>query len=382
MSFQSVYFDYAATTPLDPMVYEAMSPFWFQNFGNSMGQHPYGWEAQNAIEESRSKVAKLFKVNSQTITFTSGATESNNWVLESLFRDHLKSGSPPNEFHFIVSAFEHPSLRIKAKQIEQEGAQLTFVYPNNFGQITKEDILTKIKPETKLISIMWVQNELGIIQPLESIAQLCFEKNILFHTDATQAIGKFDISLNQIPVDFLSASAHKVYGPKGIGLLYKKEATKALSPFLLGGGHENGQRSGTLATPLIVGLGKAFEILDNKTQRDHEIKTLSKYKTYLINELTTLIPNLRVNSPMDLSVPTHLHITFPEGVLPSLIVKVALSRGGSACQSQKNEISPALASLGWSYKEAQNSLRLSLGRMTTFKDIEFCISEFKKIATK
>lgn len=371
---KTIYLDYAATTPIDPAVIQSMQPYFEEIYGNSVSTHTHGWEAENGVQKAREQVANLLGCPPNSITFTSGATESNNWVFEALYK-RFKSQGP---MHILVGGAEHASVTQSAQRLAMDyGVELEWLPVNNKGQVTPDILLSKLKPHTKLVSVMWVQNELGSINPIEKLSKIAKAHGALFHTDATQALGKVPIHLaSQIEVDYLSASSHKIYGPKGVGLLYQTIQEPELHPLLVGGGHEGGRRSGTLPTPLVVGFGKACELLSQRSSQD--LEHLKSLRNYVLNQLGNLGVQLQINTPLEESVPSHLNLTFLNSKLPPMILTLAVSRA-SACQSQKSEMSPTLKAIGLNSEQAQNTLRLSLGRMTDIKELEIVTQEIQKL---
>lgn len=377
------YLDNAATTPLDPEVAKKVQEVQSQCFGNSQSNHSYGWEAANLVEDSRTLVqASIGARFSDEVSFTSGATESNNWVFHLILDGLLKK-----RFNFkpeiIISAGEHPSVTESAKYLaDLDLIDLTVAPLSPDGQVTPDTIKSLMTSRTVLVSVMWVQNEIGTINPIEEISSICAEQGVAFHTDATQALGRLPINVKKLNVTYMSASAHKIYGPKGIGFLYHNPDLTyqvPLSPLLRGGGHESGRRSGTLALPLIAGLAKACQLVTTASAIDQEMKRIATLRHQLLQGLIPLFDDLVVNTPLQRSVATHLHLSWQKFLLPKVMVKVAASRG-SACSSQKaNWMSPALLAMGVSPECIQNSLRLTLGRFTTEQDISVTLQAFSEL---
>lgn len=388
-----IYLDYNATTPVDPRVLESMLSYFSDKFGNSVNSsYSFGLEASQAIEKARRSIADFIHCSPEEIFFTSGATEANNWAIEGLI-ETIESKSFSTESiinnqknttarpHFIISPLEHNSV-IKAASraarffdVEIEMAEI-----NSYGQVDLEKLKKQIRPNTKLIAAMWVQNEIGSINPISEIAQICKENNIYFLSDATQAIGKVPVKLDEVKVDLLSFSAHKLGGPKGTGFLYiRKELLPSFSPLICGGGHESGKRSGTLNTPGIVGLGKAIEIAAEESQ--HEINRQMELRNFLWQELKSAFPTARMNGHPTERSPNNLHVTFANCRVPDCLKGLAVSRG-SACHSGKSLKSHVLQALKFSDLEAAQSLRLTVGKATTFKEIEQAIEIFKSNITE
>lgn len=373
MTTPYLYFDHAATTPLHPQVWAAMQPYFLEHWGNSSSQNPWGWQATQAIENARHQITKALGAADETITFTSGATESNNWALKNSIPHLLQAGKT----HLLIGNLEHASVREPALWLKSNYPELDIEFlPANSAGIYELDSLKKhLRPTTGLISVMWVQNELGGINPIADIAQFCDTHNILLHCDATQAIGKIKIHLNSLPIHYLSASAHKLYGPKGVGFLYQNKTAPKLSPLLLGGGHESGLRSGTVPTPLIVGLGAAVNwVTQNQDTILNHCQTL---RQYLIQELSDAFDDIEYHTPLKNSVPTHLNFGFKNRRLPSVFHHIALSRG-SACLGQKNQSSTVLTHLTLSDHLLKNSVRISLGKNNQISDIDLLMTQLKK----
>lgn len=359
---QGIYFDFAATTPIDVRVQESMMPFFIEKFGNAASnRHQWGWQAAAALEKARAQVAKFFSVTPSEVIFTSGATESNNWVVRSLVERALLAGKKP---HLISSPAEHKSILASLNWAKKWGAEVEFLTLNREGRISLEELSQKLKAETTLVTLMAANNEIGTVYPLDEIRQLCQVKKVLFHTDATQAAGKILQTL--WPADFISISAHKIYGPKGIGaLIARKEAIHHLSPLIDGGGQEMGLRGGTVNIPGAVGLGMACEIasksLETRNQRLQQLREL------LWQSLASKIPGLVRNSPEKEALPNLLHLSFPFDLdfLESCLLGVS---GGSACSSTQRT-SHVLNAIGLPESIQGRSLRFTLGDSTLESDI-------------
>jgi cysteine desulfurase len=379
-----IYFDNAATAPLDPRVIEVMNEVQTRCFGNSQSSHIWGWEASHIIEEARLNVQKAIQARkSQDITFTSGATESNNWLFQMLLTRILK-----NSYNFkpqvIISAGEHASVTESAKFLEDLGLiELIYAPLNSKAQVDFEQLKSLVSGRTILVSVMWVQNEIGAINPIKEISEFCYQKGIEFHTDATQALGRLWLNVKDIPITFLSASAHKIYGPKGIGFLYhNSDLVTDLPPLLKGGGHESGRRSGTVPTPLIAGLGEACRLISTKEAVEEECERISRLRSQLAQGMLSIFDDLRINSDFEKCVSTHLHVSWRKFSLPKVIAKIAASRG-SACSSHKmNWLNPTLQAIGLTFREIQNSLRLTLGRFTTEEDIQNALLVFEELKSR
>ncbi len=376
-----IYLDYNSSTPVDPAVLKEMTPYFMENFGNPSSQsHTWGWTAENAVQKSRSQIANLLHCDPKEIFFTSGATESNNWVLFGLFHQFHKMNQ---KVHIISSPIEHNSVVNTLNYLKQFGVEVDWLTPNRFGLIHPQEIKQKLKPHTKLISLMWVNNEIGSINPMEEIGALAREHQIYFHTDGTQAVGKIKINLQNDKIDLLSLSGHKIYGPKGIGVLYKRKIHPHvhLDPLLFGGGQENGERSGTLNVPGIVGIGHACALISENI--DGEIQHLRQLSEQFFSQIKNLYPEVQLNGPQDFTQrsPMNLSLTFPEYLgtdLSSRLVGLGVS-SGSACSTGKIASSHVLKGIGLSPMEAARTLRISIGRMTTTEDIAQAVSIFKTL---
>jgi len=369
---RKIYFDYAATTPVDKRVVKAMLPYFTEKFGNTMSIHSLGQEAKLVLEESRETVANLIKAKPNEIIFTSSATESNNIVLKGVKRGHI-----------IISEIEHPCIMETAEWLEKSGLQgvaITRIKVDQNGLINPLDVKKAIRKDTVLVSIIHASNEIGTIQDIQKIGQICKEAGVLFHTDASQSFGKIPIDLENI--DFLTASSHKMSGPKGVALLYKKEGVQ-LNPLLHGGGQENGLRSSTINLPAIVGFAKACEIAKKEMRvesqrltklRDKLIKNVLKIKnSYLTGHPTKRLPNS-----------ASFRFDFVEGESLAILLDlkgIAISTG-SACSSMKLEPSYVLMALGLKHEQAHGSIRISLGKETTEKEIDYLIKVLPDVINK
>lgn len=369
----SIYLDYCATTPVDPRVQDAMTPYWSIQFGNaSSSLHEKGWQAGRAVRKAREQVAALLKCLPEEISFTSGATESNNWALKG-WVENYRQENPSLIPHIITSPFEHASVIEPLKFLEKQGQiRLTQLPVDQNGQISISQLETAVTPDTKLISLIWCQNEVGAIQDLMAIAHWAKTKNILVHTDATQMVGKYSVDLRTLPVSLLSFSGHKIYGPKGIGALFirKSDPTLKLSPLLHGGGQESSGRSGTLNVSGIVGLGCACELAQNEMPADQV--RMQQFHQLITKTLKSQFPHVILNGIgsnhshylLSLTLPAIL----PEQIMPHLHQLCVSS--GSACGSAKSHLSPTLKALGHENLGPSTTLRLSWGRMCTEFEIE------------
>lgn len=385
MTSPSIYLDYNSSTPVDPKVLEAILPFLKDDFGNPSSQgHPWGWAAEKAVSTARTQVASLIGCDNKEVTFTSGATESNNWALFGLVHQCMRQ-NPSDKIHIITSAVEHNSILNGLKYLSSLNVEVDFLEVNNEGLISLDDLKEKIKPHTKLISIMWVNNEIGSINDVVSIGNWAHLKKIYFHTDGTQAVGKLPVNLKTLPIDMMSFSGHKIYGPKGVGVLYKrrKDPFVDIDPLFLGGGQESGQRSGTLNVPGIVGIGKACELLNESLSSEtHHYQSLL---IELLQGLRAIYPDIKLNGPQDLlkRSPINLSITFPERLGTDLSLRipgVGVSTG-SACSTGKISSSHVLKGIGLTPEESSRTLRLSVGRYTTMIDIQQTLDRFKTLQT-
>lgn len=370
-TIKDIYLDYNATTPVDPQVFDAMEPYFKNHFGNpaSAGHH-WGWTAESAVTKARSQVASLINAKSSEITFTAGATESNNWVIFGLIAK-VREENPYEPIHIITSCVEHSSIMKALSAAQKMGVEVDYLPVNRFGQVEVETLRQAIKPHTKLITLIWVNNEIGTINPLANIVPLAKENKIYLHSDATQAVGKIPVNMTDIGIDLMSFSGHKIYGPKGIGALYmrSKDPKVQINPLIYGGGQEKGLRSGTLNVPGIVGLGVAAEICQQNLPL--EATRLTELRQLLWQRLQVAIPGIRLNGHATERAPNNLNITLPgyktEQIIPGL-QKLGVSTG-SACGTGAMVISHVLKGLGMSADEIQCSLRLSLGRWTSEEDI-------------
>lgn len=365
-----IYLDYSATTPVDPRVAEKMIPYLTSMFGNPASRsHAFGWDAEKAVEEARQHVAELVGADAKDIIFTSGATESNNLAIKGAA--HFYAGTKGK--HIITVSTEHKAVLDPFRELERDGFEATYLDPLPNGLITLDQLRAAIRPDTVLVSVMAVNNEIGVIQPIAEIGELCREKGIIFHVDAAQATGKMPIDLEQLKVDLMSFSAHKTYGPKGIGALYVRRKPRIrLEAQMHGGGHERGLRSGTLATHQIVGMGEAFRIAKEEMATENE--RIRMLRDRLLKGLQT-IEETYVNGDMEQRVPHNLNISFNfvEGESLIMAIKDLAVSSGSACTSASLEPSYVLRALGRSDELAHSSIRFSIGRFTTEDDVDYAI---------
>ncbi|MFZ6756590.1 IscS subfamily cysteine desulfurase [Undibacterium sp. Ji50W] len=373
-----IYMDYSATTPVDPRVADKMIPFLRAQYGNPASRsHMYGWEAEKAVEDARAQVADLVNADPREIVWTSGATESNNLALKGAANFYKSKGK-----HIITVKTEHKAVLDTVRELERQGFEATYLQPGDDGLITVEQLKAAIRPDTILVSVMWVNNEIGVIQPIAEIGELCREKGIVFHSDAAQATGKVHIDLENTKVDLVSFSAHKTYGPKGIGALYiRRKPRVRLEAQMHGGGHERGFRSGTLAPHQIAGMGEAFRIA--KEEMDSELAHVRAMRDRLANGLKE-IEETYVNGDMEHRVPHNLNVSFNyvEGESLIMAIKDIAVSSGSACTSASLEPSYVLRALGRSDELAHSSIRFTIGRFTTEEDIDFTIDLLKTKVAK
>ena len=368
-----VYLDHSATTPCDARVVEAMLPYFTQQFGNaSSRQHLFGWQASEAVKLAREQVAKLIGAESQEIVFTSGATEANNLALKGVFETYASKGD-----HIITTNIEHRAVLDACRHLEKQGADVTYLEVKNNGLIDLDELETAFKPTTILVAIMYANNEIGTIMPVKEISAIAKKKGVLFFTDATQAVGKIFVNVNNDGIDLMSFSAHKIYGPKGVGALYvrRKNPRVKLAAQMDGGGHERSMRSGTLNVPGIVGFGKACEICMNELEGDAEkMRTLrDKLENTLLNADDIFLNGDKKNRLPHISNLSFKHAE-SESLMMALSKDIAVS-SGSACMSASPEPSYVLKALGLSDEAARSSLRFSLGRYTIEEEINYAIDK-------
>jgi len=369
-----IYMDYSATTPVDPRVAEKMIPFITESYGNPASRsHPYGWTAEKAVENARKDVAKLVNADPREIIWTSGATESNNLAIKGASNFYSSKGK-----HIISLATEHKAVIDAVREMERLGYETTLLEPEPDGLIDIKKFKDAIRPDTVLASIMMVNNEIGVIQDITALGNICREEKVIFHVDAAQATGKVEIDLNKLPVDLMSFSAHKTYGPKGVGALYVRRKPRIrIEAQMHGGGHERGMRSGTLATHQIVGMGEAFRIAGEEMEMENA--RIKKLQSRLLSGLTE-IDETYVNGDLEKRVPHNLNISFNyvEGESLIMAIKGIAVSSGSACTSASLEPSYVLRALGRSDELAHSSIRFSIGRFTKESDIDYAIKLLKE----
>jgi len=364
-----IYLDYSATTPVDPRVAEKMIPYLVEKFGNPASRsHAFGWEAEAAVEEARQEVAKLVNADAKEIVWTSGATESDNLALKGAA--HFYSGKGK---HLITVKTEHKAVLDTCRELERQGFEVTYLDVRDNGLIDLEAFKAALRPDTILVSVMFVNNEIGVIQPIAAIGEICREKGIIFHVDAAQATGKVDIDLATLKVDLMSFSAHKTYGPKGIGALYiRRKPRVRLEAQMHGGGHERGFRSGTLATHQIVGMGEAYRLA--REEMAAENVRIGALRDRLLKGLSD-IEEVFINGDLDSRVPNNLNISFAyvEGESMLMAIKDLAVSSGSACTSASLEPSYVLRALGREDELAHSSIRFTIGRFNTEEEIDYAI---------
>jgi len=387
MKKKEIYLDNAATTPVDSAVLKKMQPYFNEKYGNASSVHSAGDLARNGMEKARQQIATFLNCLSEEIYFTSGATESDNWIIQGIIEK-----ANDNDFkkpHIIISVLEHKAILEPVLILEKKGlVEVTLLKVSNDGLIDTEEVLKEIKKNTVLISIMYANSEIGTIQPIKQIGQLIKEVNakrenkIVFHTDAVQAINYLNCNVEYLNVDALSLSGHKIYGPKGIGVLYLKKGIE-IGSLLKGGGHERGLRSGTENIPGIVGLGEAINLVIKKQKDNIKIKTL---RNKLITGIIKDIPNVQLNGSLEYRLPNNIHFSFigieGEGLLIELSEKNIYVSTGSACASHSLKSSHVLSAIGLSDEESHSSVRFTLGRQTNSNDIDYVLKVLVKAVNR
>jgi len=375
-----IYMDYHATTPVDPRVLEAMLPYFTEHFGNPASRnHAFGWSAEEAVETARKQVADLLGANAKEIIFTSGATESNNLAIKGAAEMYREKGN-----HIITCVTEHKAVIDTCKKLEKLGARVTYLPVQKDGRISLDELRAAITDKTILISIMTANNEIGVMQPVAEIGAIAKEKGILFHTDAVQAVGKVPFDVNEIKADMVSLTAHKMYGPKGVGALFvrRRNPRVLLAEQISGGGHERGMRSGTLNVPGIVGLGKAAAIC--KAEMAAEAERLRGLRDRLSEKFHQNLDEIYVNGSMEHRLPHSLNISFAYVEGESLLMginDVAVS-SGSACTSASLEPSYVLKALGAGDDLAHSSIRFGLGRWTTEEEVDYVVDKLTSVVRR
>jgi len=369
---KKVYMDYASTTPVDKEVIDAMMPYFATCYGNASSIHSFGRDAYDAVEKSRSKVADLLGADAEEVIFTAGGTESDNMAIKGLaYSNKDKRGSKGP--HIITSAIEHPAVLETCKHLEKQGFKVVYLPVDKYGFVKTEELEASISKDTFLVSIMYANNEIGTIEPVEEIGKIAREHGVFFHTDAVQAIGKNPIDVDKLNIDLLSVSSHKIYGPKGVGALYIRKGVK-IQPIIHGGGHERGLRSSTYNTPGIVGFGKACEIAQKRIEKDAE--HFRNLRDRLIKDVLKIEESYLNGHPTKrLANNAHFRFTAIEGESLNLMLdEMGIAAAtGSACSSKKLQASHVLIAIGLDPAEAHGSLRFSLGRGTTKEDVSYVL---------
>ncbi|BFK77928.1 IscS subfamily cysteine desulfurase [Sutterella wadsworthensis] len=365
-----IYLDYSATTPCDPRVVEKLVPYLHDHFGNPASHsHSYGWEAEKAVEEGRTQIAALIGADPREIVFTSGATEADNLAIKGAAHFYRDKGK-----HLITVKTEHKAVLDSMRHLESEGYEVTYLDVDEEGMIRWDDLVNAIRPDTTLISVMAVNNEIGVIQDIARIGELCRERGIVFHCDATQAAGKIDLNVDHLKVDLMSLSAHKVYGPKGIGALYVRRKPRVrIECQMHGGGHERGMRSGTLPTHQIVGMGEAYRLA--REEMATEVPRIKRLRDRLWEGIQKNISDVYLNGSWEHRVCFNLNVSFAfiEGESLMMAVKDLAVSSGSACTSASLEPSYVLRALGRDAELAHSSIRFTLGRFTTEEEIDYAV---------
>lgn len=375
---KSMYFDNAATTRLDDEVLQEMLPYLKENYGNASSIYKLGRESRKAVEESREKISKVLNCKPNEIYFTAGGSESDNTAIKGIAKANKKKGN-----HIITSKIEHPAVLETCKQLEKEGFEITYISVDENGIVDLEELKKSIKPTTILITIMFANNEIGTIQPIEEIGGIAKESNIYFHTDAVQAVGNAKIDVQKLNIDSLSLSGHKIYGPKGIGALYVKTGVK-FEKFIDGGHQERNKRAGTENVAGIVGIGKSIELAyENLNEHNKKIKEL---RDYYVEQVKEKIPYIKINGDMEKRLPGNCNISFRfiegEGLLLNLDLKGICASSGSACTSGSLDPSHVLLAIGLPHEIAHGSLRISIGKYNTKEEIDYLVENLVEIVNR
>lgn len=373
--------DHASTTKVDDEVLDAMLPYFSKYFGNPSSIHLFGREAHDAVDLSRRKVADLLNAKEDEIIFTAGGTEADNIAIKGVAYKHKEKRGSKGP-HIITSEIEHPAVLQTCKHLEEEGFEVTYVPVDEYGIVKLDELETALSENTFLITIMFANNEIGTIEPMEEIGKIAKENNILFHTDAVQAIGKTPIDVKKLHIDLLALSSHKMYGPKGVGALYVRKGVQ-LKPIVHGGGHEKGLRSSTLNVPGIIGLGKACELAKERMQKD--MKYLRSLRDKLIKNVLQ-IEESYLNGHPEKRLVNNAHFRFVgvegEAMLLAMDAKGIATSTGSACSSKKLQASHVLAAIGFDPEYAHGSIRLSIGRETTEEDVMYVCESLSEVVEK
>jgi len=375
---KKIYLDYAATTPCDPEVLKAMEPYFFDKFGNPSSIHSFGQEAKKAIEDSRQTVAEFLGAKPQEIIFNSGGSEADNTAFIGVAYAMKEKGN-----HIITSVIEHHAVLEPAKFLEKNGFKVTYLKVDKYGLVDPQDVKEALTDKTILVSIMHANNEIGTIQPIEAIGKIAREKGVYFHVDAVQTVGHIPVNVDKLNIDLLSLSAHKFYGPKGVGVLYVRKGTRIAS-YLLGGDQEKGKRASTHNTPGIVGLGKSLELSVQKMGDESVFQTALRDK--LIKEIQKRIPEVILNGHPDNRLPNNVNVSFKyiegESILLNLDMLGIAASTGSACTSTSLEPSHVLLAIGLPHELAHGSLRITMGRWTKEEDIDYLLENLPPVVQK
>ena len=375
---EKIYFDHAATTPVDERVLQKMLPYFSEKFGNPNSQHFFGREAVSAVDEARDEIAKILNAKANEIYFTSGGTESDNWALRGTAYAMRERGK-----HLIVSAVEHPAMITTAKELMREGFDVTFAEVDEYGVVDTDKLINEVREDTVFIGIMAANNEVGSIQPIKKIAAFAKEKGIVFFTDAVQAAGAMKLDVKELGVDMLSFSGHKFYGPKGIGVLYVRSGLK-LGKIITGGHQERGMRGGTTNTPAIVGMAEALRIADR--EREENNCKISALRDRFISRVLKEIPYVRLNGHPNDRLPANANFSFKyvegEALLYNLDLAGIAVSSGSACTSGSLEPSHVLLAMGLDKETAKSSIRFSFGRENSAEEVDFAVDKLKEIIVK
>jgi len=375
-----IYMDSHSTTPVDPRVLEVMLPYFTEKFGNAASRnHAFGWEAEEAVEHARKQIARLIHADPKEIVFTSGATESDNLALKGVVEMYREKGD-----HIITSQTEHRAILDTAKALEKKGVKVTYLPVDKYGRVNPEDVRNAMTDRTILVSVMLANNEIGTISSLKEIGKIAKEKGVLFHSDATQGVGKIPVDVQEMGIDLMSFTAHKIYGPKGVGALYvrRRSPRVRLAPQMDGGGHERGMRSGTLAVPLIVGFGKACELCEHEMQAESE--RVRGLRDRLHEGLTKALDEVYLNGHPTERLPHNLNVSFAyvEGEALLMGVKEIALSSGSACTSATLEPSYVLRALGVGSDLAHSSIRFGLHRFTTQEEVDYTVTRMVQAVNK
>ena len=375
---ENIYFDNSATTKLDEDVFKKMMPYFCTKYGNASSIYKIGRESRKAVEDAREKVAKVLNCKPNEIYFTSGGSESDNTAIRGIAYAYKNKGN-----HIITSKIEHPAVLETCKELEKEGFEVTYLDVDSEGFVKLDELKKEIKKETILISIMFANNEIGTIEPVEEIGKIAKENGIIFHTDAVQAVGSVRIDVQAMNIDMLSLSAHKFYGPKGIGVLYVKQGIK-FQKFMNGGHQERNKRAGTENVPAIVGLGEAIEKAYNEL--DEHTSKIKELRDYYVKEVERRIPYIKINGSMEKRLPGNSNISFRyiegEGMLLNLDLKGISASSGSACTSGSLDPSHVLLAIGLPHEIAHGSLRISIGKYNTKEEVDYLLDNLEEIVAR